>query len=107
MKIDDQYLINKTDVPKIDQKTAKKLDQKKLRKTAEDMEAEFMKILLKSMFDTVEETDLGVKAPGKDITKDFMIERFAEHMAHTSPMGISKMIIDSVNTITENERKDV
>ena len=36
------------------------------------------------------------KAPGKDIMTDFMFERLAEHMAMSSPLGLSEMIVKDI-----------
>lgn len=83
----------------------KNLDRKKAKKAAEGMEAEFLKIMLKAMKKTVPENDQ-IKAPGKDIMNEFMLERFAEHMASTSPMGLTDMVMKYVEDQEKIEDKN-
>ena len=68
------------------------MEKEKLKKVAGDMEAEFLKIMLKQMKATVPQNEDEEKAPGKDIMMDFMIERYAEDVSQTQPLGIAKMI---------------
>ena len=70
------------------------MEKEKLKKVAGDMEAEFLKIMLKQMKATVPQNEDEEKAPGKDIMMDFMIERYAEDVSQTQPLGIAKMIYD-------------
>ncbi len=70
------------------------MDKKKLKKVAADMEAEFLKIMMKQMKSTLSSDKAENKAPGKDIMTDFMIERFAEDASKNQPLGIAKMIYD-------------
>lgn len=70
------------------------MEKKKLRKVAQDMEGEFLKILMKQMKKTLPGVAGVEKAPGKDIMIDFMIERYAESVAREEPLGIAKMIYD-------------
>lgn len=91
---------------KINKETASKLDKKKLKDASQGLEAEFLKVFLKQskkiMFKDEEKEN---KAPGKDIMTDFMLERFAEQMAKSSPLGISEMIIRNVekNNISKDD----
>ncbi len=57
------------------------MDKKKLKSVAADMEAEFLKIMLKQMKATIPQNEDEEKAPGKDIITDFMIERYAEDVS--------------------------
>lgn len=75
---------------------ASKMDEKKLKKAAQDFEAEFFKIMLKESKKTILRDEKAQKAPGKDIMLDFMLERFAEDMASKSPLGLSDMIVKDV-----------
>ncbi len=70
------------------------MEKEKLKKVAGDMEAEFLKIMLKQMKATVPQNEDEEKAPGKDIMMDYMIERYAEDVSQTQPLGIAKMIYD-------------
>ena len=93
---------------KINKETANKLDKKKLKDASQGLEAEFLKVFLKQskkiMFKDKEKES---KAPGKDIMTDFMLERFAEQMSKSSPLGISQMIIGNVekNNISKEDLK--
>lgn len=68
------------------------MDKKKLRKVSQDMEAEFLKILMKQMKKTLTGITLGDKAPGREMMVDFMLERYAEEAAKEEPLGIAKML---------------
>lgn len=70
------------------------MDKKKLKKVATDMEAEFLKIMMKQMKSTLSSEDTENKAPGKDIMTDFMIERFAEDASKNEALGIAKLIYE-------------
>lgn len=70
------------------------MDRKKLKKAAQDMEAEFMKILMKEMKKTLTGVSFGEKAPGKEMMTEMMIERYAEISAKEEPLGIAKMIYE-------------
>lgn len=70
------------------------MDKEKLKKVAGEMEAEFLKIMLKQMKATIPENEDEEKAPGKDIMTDFMLERYAEDVSQKQPLGIAKMIYD-------------
>ena len=81
----------------IDKEKIKNLDKKKLKEASQGLEAEFLKVFLKQskklMFDNQNKEN---KAPGKDIMTDFMFERLAEHMAMSSPLGLSDMIVKDI-----------
>jgi len=81
----------------IDKDKVKSLDKKKLKEASQGLEAEFLKVFLKQskklMFDNQNKEN---KAPGKDIMTDFMFERLAEHMAMSSPLGLSDMIVKDI-----------
>ncbi len=70
------------------------MEKEKLKKVAGEMEAEFLKIMLKQMKATIPENEDEEKAPGKDIMTDFMIERYAEDLSTKQPLGIAQMIYD-------------
>lgn len=89
----------------ITQDSFKNMDKEKARKAAEGMEAEFYKIMFKAMKKTVPDND-EVKAPGKDIMNEFMLERFAEYMASKSSLGLADMVFDYVEE-QEKHQKDV
>lgn len=84
-------------IQNIDKEKIKNLDKKKLKEASQGLEAEFLKVFLKQskklMFDNQNKEN---KAPGKDIVTDFMFERLAEHMAMSSPLGLSKMIVKDI-----------
>jgi hypothetical protein len=84
-------------IQNIDKEKIKNLDKKKLKEASQGLEAEFLKVFLKQskklMFDNQNKEN---KAPGKDIMTDFMFERLAEHMAMSSPLGLSKMIVKDI-----------
>lgn len=84
-------------IQNIDKENIKNLDKKKLKEASQGLEAEFLKVFLKQskklMFDNHNKEN---KAPGKDIMTDFMFERLAEHMAMSSPLGLSKMIVKDI-----------
>ena len=83
--------------PHADKEKIKNLDKKKLKEASQGLEAEFLKVFLKQskklMFDNQNKEN---KAPGKDIMTDFMFERLAEHMAMSSPLGLSEMIVKDI-----------
>jgi len=86
-------------VPKYTPKNVKdtemsEADKKKLKAVSKEMEAEFLKIMMKAMKSTLNPAELTEKAPGKDIMTDFMIERYAEETAKNEPLGIAKMIYE-------------
>ncbi|MDK2804798.1 flagellar protein FlgJ [Acetoanaerobium noterae] len=70
------------------------MEKEKLKKVAGEMEAEFLKIMLKQMKATIPENEDEEKAPGKDIMTDFMLERYAEDVSKNQSMGIAKMIYE-------------
>ena len=84
-------------IQNIDKEKIKNLEKKKLKEASQGLEAEFLKVFLKQskklMFDNQNKEN---KAPGKDIMTDFMFERLAEHMAMSSPLGLSKMIVKDI-----------
>ena len=84
-------------IQNIDKEKIKNLDKKKLKEASQGLEAEFLKVFLKQskklMFDNQNKEN---KAPGKDIMTDFMFERLAEHMAMSSHLGLSKMIVKDI-----------
>ena len=88
----------------IDKQKIKDLDEKKLKDASQGLEAEFLKVLLKQskklMFDNQNKDN---KAPGKDIMTDFMFERLAEHMAKSSPLGLSDMIVRDIQQKSKQE----
>ena len=63
------------------------MEKEKLKKVAGEMEAEFLKIMLKQMKATIPENEDEEKAPGKDIMTDFMLERYAEDVSKNQSMG--------------------
>lgn len=69
-------------------------DKLKLKKAAQDMEAEFIKILMKQMKKTLTGVEGVEKAPGKDLMIDFMIENYAQEAARQEPLGIAKMLYE-------------
>lgn len=82
------------------------VEKRRLKDASEGLEAEFIKIFLKQSKKIIFKNDeKQSKAPGKDIMTDFMLERFAEQMSKTSPIGLSKMIIQNVekNDISKEE----
>lgn len=108
MEINNSYFpYIKPSTPRLDKDSLDKVDKKKAKETAQAMEAEFLKIMLKAMKKTIPDNQ-EIKAPGKDIMNEFMLERFAEHMATKSPMGLSQMILDYVEkTEQKNTDKDI
>lgn len=80
------------------------MEKEKLKKVAGEMEAEFLKIMLKQMKATIPENEDEEKAPGKDIMTDFMLERYAEDVSKNQSMGIAKMIYEQY---TKTDRKSV
>lgn len=69
-------------------------ERQRLRAVSKEMEAEFLKIMMKAMKSTLNPSELTEKAPGKDIMTDFMIERYAEEISKEEPLGIAKMIYE-------------
>ncbi len=97
MDISNSYDSYISPIQNIDKEKIKNLDKKKLKEASQGLEAEFLKVFLKQskklMFDNQNKEN---KAPGKDIMTDFMFERLAEHMAMSSPLGLSKMIVKDI-----------
>ena len=97
MDITNSYDSYISPIQNIDKEKIKNLDKKKLKEASQGLEAEFLKVFLKQskklMFDNQNKEN---KAPGKDIMTDFMFERLAEHMAMSSPLGLSKMIVKDI-----------
>ena len=86
-------------VPKYTPKNVKdtemsEADKKKLKAVSKEMEAEFLKIMMKAMKRRLNSAELTEKAPGKDIMTAFMIERYAEETAKNELLGIAKMIYE-------------
>lgn len=87
-------------------KDTSSVDKKKLKEVSEAFEAEFLKIFLKQSKKIIEkQNDDKNKAPGKDIMTDFMLERLAEDMAKSSPLGISDMIMQNVENMQKSEKQ--
>lgn len=97
MDITNSYDSYISPIQNIDKEKIKNLDKKKLKEASQGLEAEFLKVFLKQskklMFDNQNKEN---KAPGKDIMTDFMFERLAEHMAMSSPLGLSEMIVKDI-----------
>lgn len=67
-------------------------EKKKLREACENMEAEFLKILLKTMKETIPDSGLIEKSAGHDIVEDMRYERMAEDMAKKKSSGIADLM---------------
>lgn len=81
----------------------KDIDEKKLREASQSFEAEFLKMLLKAMDKAIPRTQTGVEAPGKETIRELMIEQFAEHMASSSPLGVSQIVYDNVKKTQDSK----
>ena len=109
MDITNSYDSYISPIQNIDKEKIKNLDKKKLEEASQGLEAEFLKVFLKQskklMFDNQNKEN---KAPGKDIMTDFMFERLAEHMAMSSPLGLSDMIVKDIEkkSSQNNESND-
>lgn len=72
-------------------------DDKKLLKAAEGFEAEFMKILIKEMRDTVPESDFMPKSSGQKMIEDMYFEKMAEDSPKgNGTVGLAKMLYDQL-----------
>jgi flagellar protein FlgJ len=74
-----------------------KQDDKKLMKACEDIEAEFLKIMLKEMKKTVPEDSLFQKSQGREIFEDLYTENLATKTSKGSSLGLAKSIYDQFN----------
>ncbi|CAH2211866.1 rod-binding protein [Tepidibacter aestuarii] len=74
-----------------------KEDDKKLMKACEDIEAEFLKIMLKEMKKTIPKDSLFEKSQGREIFEDLYAEELAVKSSKCSSLGLAKSIYDQFN----------
>ena len=69
-------------------------DKKKLMKTCEALEGEFVKIMFKEMKKTVPKDELLGESQGKEIFEDLYTEEIANSTSKNSSLGLAKMMYE-------------
>lgn len=87
---------NKTSPPKND---------KELMDACKDFEAILIKQMLDSMRKTVPDSGLLDEGPGKEIFEDMLYDEYANKMAETANLGISKMLYKQLSNYNNTNVK--
>ncbi len=79
-------------IGKLEKKSKEAKDTESIKKSAKEFEAIFLELVLKSMRNTVEKSDLFDGGNGEDIFRQLLDSEYAKTMADQGTTGISQAI---------------